>query len=228
MQKQFIALASLSFYILILLMHQREMSVVRFAMFVLFSAIMIVYLVLYQIKGEQIKEQLNTFNADDQWISTWTTGSYQTQREENNQTQEKTMENKNTSWSREINDKINILSGTSLWYGRVDAAENLGISYQYALKDQNDIYYVFIDSNKKEKIEEIVKALWWTTYTISTEKDILENKLFWDKVTFINLPEYKEQKVVILVENNKDLRLLQINYSIYHKSKWYIQQLFIK
>jgi hypothetical protein len=115
-----------------------------------------------------------------------------------------------------------------LRYGRVESAEKLWISYQYALKDQNDIYYVFMDPSKKVKLEEIVKALWGTTHTLYTEKDIMENKLFWDKVTFINLPEYKGQKVIMLIEYKKELWLIQINYTVYHKSKWYMKQLFIK
>jgi hypothetical protein len=36
--------------------HPKEMQVVRFSMLVLFSALMVVYLLLYQIKGTEIAE----------------------------------------------------------------------------------------------------------------------------------------------------------------------------
>lgn len=154
---------------------------------------------------EEIETQVETWENNkksnslfDDWLSTWV----------------------------DTNSKITILSWTSLWYWRVESVEKLGISYQYALKDQKDIYYVFLDP-QKYKFDEIVKSLWWTMYTISTEKELMENKLFWEKVTFINIPEYKEKKVIMLIEIEKSLWLIQVNYPIYYNSKWYIKQLFI-
>ncbi len=223
-------------------------------MIVLFSALMIVYLLLYQIKGDDIVNQLSMIQNGDISITpseneTWYEGLYEDQSDINwideetllfeednaswtkeNEIQEKTdslfeqIQQKNQTWNA-IN-KIIILSWTSLWYGRVEAVEKLWISYQYALKDQKDIYYVFLDP-QRYKFDEIVKALWWSIYTITTEKEMVENKLFWDKVTFINLPEYKEKKVVMLIEYEKKLRLIQVDYPTYYKSKWYIKQLFI-
>lgn len=217
-------------------------------MVVLFSALMIVYLLLYQIKWDDIVDQLseisdNQYNSftqeDDQQLYQEETGLNLNQfdkeseyLEDMEEEQENTVKEPNSLFDdslelkqSESTDKIIVLSGTSLWYGRVESVEKLWISYQYALRDEKDIYYVFLDP-QRYKFDEIVKSLWWTTYTMTTEKELYENKLFWEKVTFINLPEYKETKVIMLVEINKTLWLIQVNYPIYHNSKSHIKQLF--
>lgn len=211
-------------------------------MIVMFSALMIVYLLLYQIKWDDIVNQLS-INKSNQIDDSISASLYNDDlsldkfdKESNllediiddidkNDNQEKPDSLFDTWESKEL-DKIVVLSGTSLWYGRVESIEKLWISYQYALKDQKDIYYVFLDP-QRYKFDEIIRSLGGTTYTISTEKEIMENKLFWDKITFINLPEYKENKVVLLIEIDKLLRLLQMDYTTYHNSKWYIKKLFI-
>lgn len=62
---------------------------------------------------------------------------------------------------------------------------------------------------------------------MSTEQEIIENKLFGKKVVFINLPEYKDKQVVMLVYQSDGIRLMQIEYNVYHKSKPYLKSLFI-
>lgn len=240
-------------------MHQKELQVVRFSMIVLFSALMVVYLILYQIKWDDIAHELSVINdqsienllyndkeselnnkkpelnnKDSIWFNIDSFDEENSLLEDTNKSLETWDNNiKETNSLFDDSDistndnKINILSGTSLRYWRVESVEKLWISYQYALKDQKDIYYVSLEPNRY-KFEEIIKTLWWTTYTIRTEKDILENKLFWDAITFINLPEYKEKKVVMLIEIKKTLWLIQIDYNIYHNIKWYIKTLFIK
>lgn len=41
-------------------------------------------------------------------------------------------------------DDIYILSGTEKYFGPIKAIEKLGIDYAYALKDNRDIYYVYL------------------------------------------------------------------------------------
>lgn len=241
-------------------MHQKELHIVRFSMVVLFSALMIVYLLLYQIKWDDIVNQLSRISQTNQENILYETGYSSENLKESSGTtisslyedttldefdnenilleddieiietwdnnKSESLFNDSTTWVNNKTDKIIVLSWTSLWYWRVESVEKLWISYQYSLKDQKDIYYVFLDP-QRYKFDEIVKSLGWTTHILSTEKDIIENKLFWDKVTFINLPEYKEQKVVMLVEIGKLLWLIQVDYTIYHNSKWYIKNLFI-
>lgn len=233
--------ASLLFYLLILLMHQKELHIVRFSMLVLFSALMIIYLLLYQIKWDDIVNQLGSMsqsniNSTSDFENLYSSISLEefdeesilleTQSNQYNKTKDSDSLFENVEQSTTDTEKIIVLSWTSLRYGRVDAVEKLWISYQYALKDSKDIYYVFLDPQRYD-FDQIIKALWGTTYSISTEKEIVENQLFWDKVTFINLKEYENEKVIILLEIDKMLRLLQIDYWIYHNSKWHIKQLFI-
>jgi hypothetical protein len=45
---------------------------------------------------------------------------------------------------------------------------------------------------------------------------------------FINLPEYKEKMTIMLIYINQEVRLLQMDYALYHKSKSYIKSLFIQ
>jgi len=45
--------------------------------------------------------------------------------------------------------------------------------------------------------------------------------------TFINIPEYKNKKVLMLLEVDNGSWLLAIDYSIYHQVKPYLKTLFI-
>lgn len=73
----------------------------------------------------------------------------------------------------------------------------------------------------------IARALQGSIYTLATEQDILQNKLFGNKVAFINLPEYKDKQVLMLIYLNDGIRLIQIEYNLYHKSKAHLKSLFI-
>lgn len=72
----------------------------------------------------------------------------------------------------------------------------------------------------------ITKLLGGTIYVMNTEKEILENKLFGTKVTFINIPEYKNKTVLFMVELPNEIWLLQVPYETYHTSKGYLNNLF--
>ena len=91
---------------------------------------------------------------------------------------------------------------------------------------KRQIYYINIWSNEYD-FDDIARKLWWSTYKITTEQELLKNKLFWDKVTYINLPEYKGKKVLMLVYINKNIRLIEVENQLYYKSKWYLKSLFI-
>lgn len=127
-----------------------------------------------------------------------------------------------------VEEKIKVLSGTEMYYGPLESLEKLGIAYQYSLKDDKDIYYIYL--GKQDTVvydfNDIARKLGWSTYIINTEKGIIENKLFGDKAVYINLPEYKDRTVLLLTYIDDHIRLLQIGYPIYHQSKWYLQDLF--
>jgi hypothetical protein len=51
--------------------------------------------------------------------------------------------------------------------------------------------------------------------------------LFGEKIMFINIPEYKDKIVLMILYIDQDVWLLQIDYNVYHKSKNYLKSLFI-
>jgi hypothetical protein len=56
---------------------------------------------------------------------------------------------------------------------------------------------------------------------------LVKNQLFGDKVSFINLPEYKNKMVVMLLTVNGQYWLIQMSYEKYHHAKSYLKNLFI-
>jgi len=163
-------------------------------MVVLFSALMIVYLLLYQIKWDDIVNQLSRISQTNQENILYETGYSSENLKESSGTtisslyedttldefdnenilleddieiietwdnnKSESLFNDSTTWVNNKTDKIIVLSWTSLWYWRVESVEKLWISYQYSLKDQKDIYYVFLDP-QRYKFDEIVKSLGW-------------------------------------------------------------------
>jgi len=62
---------------------------------------------------------------------------------------------------------------------------------------------------------------------MNTDQELISNSLFGDKITFINIPEYKNKKVLFLLDINNQSWLLAIDYEIYHQVKPYLKSLFI-
>ena len=213
-------------------------------MVLLFLALMIVYIVWYQVKWNELKKSIQTQNSwswiqiltksgevmstissivednninsvessiEKTWtiIKTWTTVSP-------SQTNTGTIKKDST---------IKLLSWTSIYYGSIPIIEQLGIKYQYALIDEKGISYIYLGTPSYD-FTSIARALKWNLYTLTTEQDLLQNKLFGNKVVFINLPEYQNKQVFMLVYLNDGIWLIQMEYSLYHKSKAYIKSLF--
>jgi hypothetical protein len=61
-----------------------------------------------------------------------------------------------------------------------------------------------------------------------TEKEILQNQLFGDRVSYINLSMFKDIWVLMVIEIDGDVWLLQIPADKYHQSKAYLTSLFIQ
>jgi hypothetical protein len=214
-----------------------EKQVVRNAMIVLFLSLAIVYVILYQATGfhlpgeENINKSINIspivsgnaslsdpsiddLLADEDTMSGMQdtqTGSIITN---NNDTGSKTLDNTD----------IKILSGASIYFGDISSIKKLNIDYSYALKDSKEIYYMRLDT--RPDLAGITKLLGGTIYVMNTEQEILQNKLFGTKVTFINIPEYKNTTVLLMVELPNEIWLLQVPYQTYHTSKTYLKNLF--
>jgi len=129
----------------------------------------------------------------------------------------------NHNWIQ-TNNIIN-LSWTNFYHGPIESIEKLWISYPYALKDEKDIYYINLGENNYD-FAELVRQLNGYLYVINTEQELLKNNLFGNKVTYINIPEYKDKIVIMLIELNNQKRLIQVSYTIYHESKEHIKSVF--
>lgn len=126
----------------------------------------------------------------------------------------------------EMIDEEAVLSGTKTYYWELDFVEKLWVSYEYALKDDKNIYYLNMWDYDYD-FSDIVRKLWWSLYVMNTEQEIIANSMFGEKVTYINIPEYKNSKVLLLLEVDSQSWLLAIDYSIYHQVKPYLKNLFI-
>jgi len=226
-------------------MHTKEQKILRFSMILLFLALMIVYIVRYQVKWDELKKLIQPESSwssgiqilskswestpiinpvvniltlptgdvsDETWIiknKTWITISTP----------------KTTTGIMDKNSNIKLLSGTSIYYWPIEIIEKLWIKYQYALADEKGIRYIYLGTPSYD-FASIARALKGSLYTVATEQDLLQNKLFGNKVIYINLPEYKDKQVVMLVYLKSGIWLIQMEYSLYHKSKAYIKSLF--
>ena len=237
---------------------EREKKLVSLCLCILFVAFIVVYSLLYQVKGQELlakmqadleKKTIQTWTTQ---ISTWETQIFSLELDKVN-TGSSTAEL--TSWVNNSNiattgvdakpvveeqnqnastddastpqeQEFLMLSGTDLYFWVVDSFEKLGLNPEYILKDRREIYYAFFDKEPTD-LKKIVQKLGGNIYVMATESEILKNELFWNKISYINLPEYKTKLVVLLLEVDQKYRLLQIPYSKYHTSKSYLKTLFI-
>lgn len=228
---------------------KNDKNIVRNAMIVLFLSLLIVYVIRYQTgwTTQTITPTNNTSITDALVISPVDTDTGITMTNPStgevtipdiaqqtgldttgtNQTNEQrtgiiiTTESKQSTG----NTDMKILSWTTLYFGPIEWIDKLGINYNYALRDDRNIYFVSL--NNEPDLSATARSLWWTLYTMNTETEIVRNELFGKRIIFINLPEYKDKLVLMYVEIGQERRLLQISYTIYHQSKRYLQTLFI-
>lgn len=231
-------------------MHQLERKILRLSTIVLFLSLLVVYALFYQVKWSQL---LNKSESNNDKLTTriyvqdgndkklvWALNESGIKQNSSWLVKNNiltgsviTWNSKPVTWNVQnkkddikISNEIKYLSWTQLFYGILESIEQLWIAYKYALEDKKWIYYIYLWDFKSD-VASIARKLWWNIYTINTEQEILKNQLFGDKVTFINLPEYKNRIVLILIYIGKEAWLLQVDYKLYHKSKTYLQSLFI-
>lgn len=214
-----------------------ENKIIKLSIGVLFLSLLMVYLLLYQTKGDKLKQAM-----DNPWdTSSWASDSLVIKVNSWNQsvivppsiadsvTTSPVSQNLQPTPSQTPDaslSNIHMLSGTKLYYGKIDAIEKLGIKYQYALLDST--WTLFINLwTPADDFDTIARSLQGNLYKVTTEQEMQKNKLFGDKVTYINIPEYNGKEVFMLVYIKKEVRLIQIEYKIYHQSKAYLKSLFI-
>lgn len=226
---------------------KNDNNIVWNAMIVLFLSLLIVYVIRYQVRGtsesdiitennDSITDSLiitertpistgttlsnpSTWQVQTWWLQTW---SIQTGDSEEPIAQEPLIIEPS---SEPIQEDMIILSWTTLYFGPIEGIDTLGISYQYALKDDKNIYFTFLGDTEPD-LSAIARSLGWTLYTMNTETEIIKNELFGKRIIFINLPTYKDKLVLMYVEVGDQKWLLQVSYNIYHQTKRYLQSLF--
>ena len=98
---------------------------------------------------------------------------------------------------------------------------------KYILKSNLNTHFVYLDDFDR-KLESTVLGLWWNIVEIGDKTAINHHQLFGDKVWFINLPEYENIKVLMLVwfADQDDMWFLQIDYDTYYDQKKDLQEMF--
>jgi len=222
-------------------MYQSEKKTIKLSMVVLFLSLMIIYVILFHLKGDRLKitlgqntnqptnEQLipKIIIPDIAKIENKITTLPKAEKIQNtgiNITGNNYGFTKPKTGNQQTIGYTKTLSGTQRYYGPLESIERLGINYDFALKDDKDIYYITLD--QEYDFAKIARELEGNLYIINTEKEILENKLFGEKITFINIPEYKDKLVIMIIEIDETQRLIQVSYAIYHQSKSHIQKVF--
>lgn len=228
-------------------------KVISRSLIVLFLCLSIVYSLAYQKKVSLFKAA--TYNERESTNHTWTNRhqeSYTTDTLENN-TNNTDSTNTNTTnsvslwdfqpnWitnsSTQIPDvtqssnsislgssNIKILPGTTEYFGTLDIISILDKKPEYTLQDTKWNYFAYY-GNHLDFIQ-TVKTLGGNVYEMVTESEILQNQLFGDRVSYINLSMFKDVRVIMVIEIDKEVWLLQIPADKYHYSKDYLKSLFI-
>lgn len=229
--------------------HYTESQIVSWSVAVLCATLLLVYVILYFVKWDLWKQNLSSCDHINTWdvvLSQITSANTGNSMMDSNNTISTFYEEPVLTWKDWLSkfdtwitlwidtgtmniwewDEMIILPWTRTYYWDLNFVEKLWISYKYALVDDKWIYYLNMWDYKYD-FSDIIRKLWWNLYIMNTEQEILQNAMFGDKVTYINVPEYKNSKVLILLDINNQSWLLAIDYSIYHQVKTYLKSLFI-
>lgn len=146
----------------------------------------------------------------------------------------------NQSWVSNSNNKNNstssvslgsqtnskLLSGTTEYFGVLDIVGILWVKPEFTLQDSRWNYFAYYWDHLD--FIQTIKSLWWSVYEMVTESEILQNQLFGDRVSYINLSMFKDVRVIMVIEIDGEVWLLQVPADQYHNSKDYLKSLFIQ
>jgi len=122
-------------------------------------------------------------------------------------------------------EQIVILPWTQKHIGQIASLQKLGIEYQYILKDDKDIYYVSLGETDQNRWQ-IARSFEGNIFEIITQAEINKNNLFGESVTYINIPQYQNDIVLMVIYHEGEQRLIQVDYDIYHESKEHMKKHF--
>ncbi len=220
-------------------------KVITWSLIFLFLCLSIVYSLTYQKKESLFKATIKSWNeitnqtwAQNQniWFTTLdTTNTKSTQNIEttNSVSLWDTKGNWTNVWAQaepEISTNlgspnVKILPGTTEYFGTLDIISILWETPEYTLQDSKGNYFAYYWDHLEFK--DTIETLWWNVYEMVTEAEILQNQLFGEKVSYINMSVFKDIWVIMVIKIDGEIRLLQIPADKYHYSKDYLKSLFI-
>lgn len=224
-------------------------KVITRSLIFLFLSLSIVYALTYQKKENLFKAALRDWNeiADQTWNQIWwlvTQNSVNLNEDTDNisvsdsvslwdiqpswvsisNTQTPNIDGSYSSVSLgSTNTKM--LPGTTEYLGTLDIVSILWEKPEFTLQDSKWNYFAYYGSHLD--FVQTIQTLGGNVYEMVTESEILQNQLFGDRVSYINLSMFKDVRVMMVVEIDNDIWLLQIPADKYHYSKDYLRSLFI-
>ena len=121
---------------------------------------------------------------------------------------------------------VKMLPGTTEYFGTLDIVGILGEKPEFTLQDSKWNFFAYYGNHLN--FVQTIQTLWGNVYEMVTENEIIQNQLFGDRVSYINLSMFKDIRVLMVVEIDGDVWLLQIPADKYHQSKDYLKSLFIQ
>ena len=222
-------------------------KVITRSLIVLFLSLSIVYSLTYQKKESLFKTALKSWNeiTNQTWTQNWwliTQNSTNPSKDSKSSDTVSLWGNK-SSWVNNSNTKTpstsessnsvsltstnaKALPGTTEYFGTLDIVSILGEKPEYTLQDSKWNYFAYYGNHLN--FVQTVQTLGGNVYEMVTEREILQNQLFGDRVSYINLSMFKDIRVLMVIEIDGDVWLLQIPADKYHQSKDYLKSLFIQ
>ena len=226
-------------------------KVITWSLIVLFLSLWIVYSLTYQKKESIFKSTIKSWNEitnqtwtqnQNLWLNTQKITNLNKDSENIKTTNSVSLWDKQPSWVTNSNTQtsntsetttsenigsadIKTLPGTTEYFGTLDIVSILWEKPEYTLQDSKWNYFAYYGDHLD--FIDTVEILGGNVYEMVTESEILQNQLFGDRVSYINLSMFKDIRVIMVIRIDGDVRLLQIPSDKYHYSKDYLKSLFI-
>jgi len=164
------------------------------------------------VKNVKTSDSVSLWGVKSSWVS-------------NSNTQTPSTTESSTS-DRLASTNSKMLPGTTEYFGTLDIVSILGQKPEFTLQDSQWNYFAYYGNHLN--FVQTVQTLGGNVYEMVTESEILQNQLFGDRVSYINLSMFKDIRVLMVIEIDGDVWLLQIPADKYHQSKDYLKSLFIQ
>lgn len=226
-------------------------NVITWSLIILFLSLSIVYSLTYQKKQSLFKtsaknriEIVNQTSNQNEWSSSQNSTNLNKDSDKNKEIKKSDSVSlwDKSSWVSNLNTQTpsvngastslrltttntKKLPGTTEYLGVLDIVGILGQKPEFTLQDSKWNYFIYY-GNHLDFIK-TVETLWGDVYEMKTESEIIQNQLFWDRVSYINLSMFKDIRVLMVINIDGNVWLLQIPADKYHQSKDYLKSLFI-